>query len=224
MAEAGASVMLTARKPDELEAAAAEIGDRAANFVAHAGDVEAAERCVAATMERFGALDILVNNAATNPHYGPVLETPPSKFDKTVEVNLRGPLYWVRAAHRAAFASRPGVVLNIASVGGMRTERSLGIYNMTKAALIHLTRQLAAEMGPTRVVGIAPGLIATDFSQVLIDDHGDRLAQKLPTGRLGRPEDVAALALFLASDHASWITGDTFVVDGGAGVASSAAD
>jgi NAD(P)-dependent dehydrogenase (short-subunit alcohol dehydrogenase family) len=219
MVDAGAKVMLSSRKQDQLEAAAAEIGGETAVFAANAGDVDAGEACVAATLERFGQLDVLVNNAATNPHYGGSLDVEPSAFDKTFEVNLRGPLFWTRAAHRRAFAERPGVILNIASVGGMRTEFGLGVYNLTKAALIHLTRQLAHELGPNRVVGIAPGLVQTDFAKVLVDNFGDELAARLPTGRLGRPEDIANLAVFLASDKASWITGETYVIDGGSGVA-----
>ena len=111
------------------------------------------------------------------------------------------------------------MIVNIASVGGLRTEFGLGVYNLTKAALIHLTRQLANEIGPTRVVGIAPGLVKTDFAKVLVDNFGERLASALPTKRLGEPEDIANLAVFLASDRASWITGETYVIDGGAGVA-----
>ena len=218
MVEAGASVMLSSRKLDQLESAATGIGGDVAVFAANAGSIESAEACVAATIERFGGLDILVNNAATNPHYGATLEVEPSKFDKTLEVNLRGPLYWSREAYRQAFAARPGVIVNISSVGGMRAEYGLGVYNLTKAALIQLTRQLASELGPTRVVGIAPGLVQTDFAQVLVDNFGEQLARSMPTRRLGEPEDIANLAVFLASDRASWITGETYVIDGGAGV------
>jgi NAD(P)-dependent dehydrogenase (short-subunit alcohol dehydrogenase family) len=218
MAESGASVMLSSRKQEQLEEAAAAIDGEVAVFAGNAGNIEAAEECVAATIERFGRLDILVNNAATNPHYGGTLDIEPSKFDKTVEVNLRGPLYWSRAAYRQAFAERPGVIVNISSVGGLRAEYGLGVYNLTKAALIHLTRQLASELGPTRVVGIAPGLVKTDFAKVLIDNFGEQLERSLPTKRLGEPEDIANLAVFLASDRASWMTGETYLIDGGAGV------
>lgn len=218
MAASGAKVMLTSRKLDQLEAAAAEIDGDTAVFPAHAGKLDDAKACVTATIERFGGLDILVNNAATNPHYGATLDVEPSAFDKTFEVNLRGPLFWSKLAHQSAFAAQPGVIVNIASVGGLRTEFGLGVYNLTKAALIHLTRQLAGEIGPTRVVGIAPGLVRTDFAKVLIDNFGERLEQSMPVGRLGEPEDIANLAVFLASERASWITGETFVIDGGAGV------
>ncbi len=220
-AASGASVMISSRKRDALEAAAATMDGEVAVHAAHAGDLEAADACVAATIERFGGLDILVNNAATNPYYGPTLGIDPSRYDKTFEVNLRGPLFWCQSAWERSMKERPGVIVNIASVGGLRAEGFLGVYNVTKAALIHLTRQLAGELGPTRVVGIAPGLVKTDFAQVLVDNFGEAVAASLPVRRLGEPEDIARLATFLASDAASWITGETYVIDGGAGVRSS---
>jgi NAD(P)-dependent dehydrogenase (short-subunit alcohol dehydrogenase family) len=224
MADAGAEVMLSSRKQDQLDIAAAEIGRDAAVFAANAGDVDAAKACVAATIERFGGLDILVNNAATNPYYGPTMGVDEARFDKTFQVNLRGPLFWSQAAWEQAMRDKPGVIINIASVGGLRSESGLGVYNLTKAALIHLTRQLGGELGPTRIVGIAPGLVKTDFASVLVDNFGEGLARSMPTRRLGEPQDIANLATFLASDLASWITGETYVIDGGAGVRSGAMD
>jgi NAD(P)-dependent dehydrogenase (short-subunit alcohol dehydrogenase family) len=215
---AGAKVMLSSRKLDGLEAAAADIGGETAVFPANAGDLDAADRCVAATIERFGTLDILVNNAAANPYAGPTMGIDPGRFDKTFQVNIRGPVFWCQSAWNRALRDHPGVILNIASVGGLRAEAILGTYNLTKAALIHLTRQLGNELAPTRVVGIAPGLVKTDFAAYLVENFGARLAASLPTKRLGEPEDIANMAVFLASDRASWITGETFVVDGGAGV------
>ena len=222
MAASGAKVMLVSRKLDALEVAAAQI--RASHpaadvevYAANTGDVEAGRACVSATIERFGGLDILVNNAATNPWFGATLGIDEARYDKTFQVNLRGPLFWTQAAFDQAMHARPGVVINIASVGGLRAEFGLGVYNVTKAAVIHLTRQLAAELGPTRVVGIAPGLVQTDFAAVLVDNFGEKLAAALPTKRLGEPQDIANLATFLASDAASWITGETYVIDGGAG-------
>lgn len=217
-AASGAKVMLVSRKHDQLQAAAAEMDGEVAVHAANAGDDGAGQAVVAATLERFGGLDILVNNAATNPYFGPIVDVDPARYDKTMQVNLRGPVFWCQAAYRAAFVERSGVILNIASVGGMRAEAGLGVYNLTKAALIHLTRQLAAELGPTRVVGIAPGLVQTDFAALLVETFGDRLAASLPLRRLGEPQDIANLATFLVSDLASWITGETFVIDGGAGV------
>jgi NAD(P)-dependent dehydrogenase (short-subunit alcohol dehydrogenase family) len=229
LAAAGANVMLSSRKQDQLEVAASEIAasgaaGETAVFAANAGDVAAANACVAATIERFGGLDILVNNAATNPYYGPTLGVDEGRFDKTIQVNLRGPLFWSKAAWEQAMRDKPGVIINIASVGGMRAEGALGVYNITKAALIHMTRQLGGELGPTRVVGIAPGLVKTDFSAVLVANYGDSLTASMPMKRLGEPQDIANLAAFLASDLASWITGETFVIDGGAGVRSGAMD
>jgi len=226
MAASGAQVMLTSRKIDALRAAAAEIvaltpGADVEVFAANTGDVASAGECVAATIERFGGLDIIVNNAATNPYFGPTLGVDEARFDKTFDVNLRGPLFWCRAAWEQALKDKPGVIVNIASVGGLRAEGGLGVYNLTKAALIHMTRQLAGELGPTRVVGIAPGLVQTDFAAFLVENFGDRLASQLPLQRLGEPQDIANLAVFLASDAASWITGETYVIDGGAGVRST---
>ncbi len=218
MAASGAKVMISSRKQDALEAAAAEMAGDVEVFAANSGDDGAGERAVLATIERFGSLDVLVNNAATNPYYGPTLAIEEGQYDKTFQVNVKGPVFFCQAAWEHAFKERPGTIINVASVGGIRAGGMLGVYNVTKAALIHLTRQLASELGPTRVVGIAPGLVKTDFAQVLVDNFGDALAARLPTGRLGEPQDIANLATFLASDLAAWITGDTYVIDGGAGV------
>ncbi|MFM8943373.1 MAG: SDR family oxidoreductase [Acidimicrobiaceae bacterium] len=218
--DAGAQVMLTSRKIDALQAAAKEMDGETDVFAANAGEIDQAQACIDATMKRFGKIDILVNNAATNPYYGQTLGVDSARFDKTFQVNLKGPLFWSQAVWNASMQNNPGVILNIASVGGLRAEQGLGVYNLTKAAVIHLTSQLACELGKTRVVGIAPGLVKTLFASVLIEKVGDKLAAALPTKRLGEPQDIANLALFLCSDLASWITGETYVIDGGAGVRS----
>jgi NAD(P)-dependent dehydrogenase (short-subunit alcohol dehydrogenase family) len=217
-ASRGIGAAITSRKLDALEAVASTIEGETAVFAGNAGRPEDAQACVDATMERFGSVDILVNNAATNPYYGPTLGVAPAQFDKTFDVNLKGPLFFAVAVWNASMKTNPGVIINLASVGGLRTEAGLGVYNLTKAAIIHLTRQLAAELGPCRVVGIAPGLVKTDFAKVLIDNFGEKLVKQQPIKRLGEPQDIANLALFLASDAASWITGETFVIDGGSGV------
>jgi NAD(P)-dependent dehydrogenase (short-subunit alcohol dehydrogenase family) len=164
----------------------------------------------------------LVNNAATNPYYGPTLGVDDGRYEKTFQVNLKAPIQWTQAAYEASFKDNPGVIINIASVGGLRTDGGgLGIYNLTKAALIHYTRQLASEIGPNRVVGIAPGLVKTDFASFLVENFGDQIAKTVPVRRLGEPQDIANFATFLASEAASWITGETYVIDGGAGLSTS---
>ncbi|MET0158648.1 MAG: SDR family oxidoreductase [Acidimicrobiales bacterium] len=217
LAASGAKVMLSSRKQDALDEAAAGMDGEVAAFAANAGDPDEAEACVAATVERFGRVDVLVNNAATNPYMGPAIDIDLARYDKTFQVNLRGPLVWTQLAHRASMAEHGGSVINIASVGGLSVEPSIGIYNTTKAGIIYLTKTLAAELGPkVRVNAIAPGLVKTDFARALWEAHEEALARRLPTKRLGEPEDVAGAALFLASDLSSWITGHTLVVDGGA--------
>jgi len=223
-AEAGASVMLSSRKEEALAKAKAEIdaakGERSGEVawqVANAGDPDQAEACLAATVSRFGAVDILVNNAATNPYYGPLMEIDTGRIDKTVRVNQSGYLEWTQAAWRAGMSVHGGVVLNMASIGGLAVEHGIGWYNVSKAAVIHLTRQLAGELGPkVRVNAVAPGLVKTQFAKALWEPAEDRIAERLPLRRLGVPEDIAAAALFLCSDAASWVTGHTLVVDGGA--------
>ncbi len=223
-ADAGASVMLSSRKADGLAAAQASIEEAGATgrgevawHVANAGDPEQAEACVAATVERFGAVDILVNNAATNPYYGPIIEIDTARADKTVRVNQTGYLEWTQAAWRAGMSERGGTVLNLASIGGISVEAGIGWYNVTKAAVIHLTSQLAGELGPkVRVNALAPGLVKTELAKALWEPGEEAISRRLPARRLGVPEDIAAAALFLCSDAASWITGHTRVVDGGA--------
>lgn len=219
-AAAGASVMLSSRKQDALVAAAAEmVGDgygEVAVHAANAGDLDAARRCIDATIERFGGLDILVNNAATNPYMGPTIDIDEGRYDKTYEVNLRAPLFWAQHAWRSIMSERGGVILNIASIGGLSVETSIGNYNVTKAALIHLTKTLAKELAPgVRVNAIAPGLVKTDMARALWEANEGAVANMVPLHRLGEPQDIADAALFLASDAASWICGHTLVVDGG---------
>ncbi len=220
-AAAGASVMLSSRKAEALAEAAATMHGQVDTYAANAGDPDAAAACVEATVGRFGALDIIVNNAATNPYFGPAVDIDLSRYDKTWDVNVRGVLAWTHEAHKAWMAEHGGVVVNIASIGGMSVEPGIGIYNTTKAAVIHLTKVLASELGPTvRVNAIAPGLVKTDMARALWEAHEEAIAKRTPLGRLGLPEDIAGAALFLASDLASWITGHTLVVDGGALVAA----
>ena len=217
LAEAGAKVMLSSRKQDALEAAAGEIEGDTAVFAANAGDPDQARSCVEATMDAFGQVDILVNNAATNPYYGRTIDIDLPRYDKTHEVNLRGPLVWTQEAWKASMSERGGCVINIASIGGFQTSEVIGIYDNTKAALVHLTKVLALDLSPgVRVNAIAPGLVKTDMAKALWEPGEEQLAKGTPLKRLGVPQDIANAALFLASDLSSWMTGNTVVVDGGA--------
>ena len=185
-AREGASVVLSSHKADALEAAAAAIGGDASWVVANAGDPDAAEAAVATTIERHGSVDILVNNAATNPYFGSSIDIDLGSYDKTWQVNLRGPLVWTQAAWRSSMQERGGVVVNVASIGGMSVEPAIGIYNATKAALIHLTRTLAAELAPgVRVNAVAPGLVKTDMARALWEPNEAAMARHVPVGRLG---------------------------------------
>ena len=149
-AEQGAQVMLSSRKQEALEATAATIDGTTAVFAANAGRPEQAEACVAATIERFGRLDILVNNAATNPYYGRAIDIDLPRFDKTIEVNIRGPFVWAQEAWKQWMEANGGGIINISSVGGLQYHGPIGIYDLTKAALIHLTKHLASRAGPGR--------------------------------------------------------------------------
>jgi NAD(P)-dependent dehydrogenase (short-subunit alcohol dehydrogenase family) len=217
LAAAGARVMLSSRKAEALEAAAAGMQGEVAWFAANAGEPDQAEACVAATVERFGSVDILVNNAATNPYMGPTIDIDLPRLDKTVAVNWRAPLVWSQLAWRASMRERGGAILNVSSVGALSVEPTIGAYNATKAALLHLTRTLAAELAPgVRVNAIAPGLVKTDMARALWEANETAIAKFLPMRRLGEPEDIARAAAFLCSEQASWITGTTMIVDGGA--------
>lgn len=220
LARSGAAVMLSSRKAASLEEAATTIDGDVAWHVANAGDPDDAAACVDATLERFGHLDILVNNAATNPYYGPTIDIDAARAAKTVSVNQIAPIVWSNLAWHRSMSERGGAVINVASVGGYSIEANIGFYNATKAALIHLTRQLASELGPkVRVNAVAPGLVKTDMAAALLETYGAQLAGRLPLRRLGEPADVANAVVFLASEAASWITGHTVVIDGGAMVA-----
>jgi NAD(P)-dependent dehydrogenase (short-subunit alcohol dehydrogenase family) len=157
-----------------------------------------------------------VNNAATNPTFGPMIETENRAVRKVLEVNVEGPLLLAQHAHRAWMADHGGVILNIASVGGIHASPFIGIYNASKAALVHMTRQLALEMGPeVRVNALAPGLVKTSFARALWEPDEAGVAARHPLRRIGLADDIAGAALFLASDASAWITGAVLVIDGG---------
>ncbi len=227
VASGAEGVMITSRKPDNLEQARTELvaagapPDRIETLVARADSDTDAAAAVKATIERFGSCDILVNNAGTNPSPGPLVTVDMGAVDKTWAVNQRGPLVWCQQVVQQWMADHGGSIVNVASVGGMRPAPILGAYNISKAALIHLTHQLAAELAPVvRVNAVAPGVVKTRLAGSLWQEREDQAAAGHPLARLGEPPDVARAIVFLASDAASWITGVVLPVDGGVSGAS----
>lgn len=220
IAAAGAKVVIVSRKADSCAQAAAEIGFGCEWMTANAGSADDADRVVSEVVDRHGRVDVLVNNAATNPYLGYVINIDHARWNKIMQVNLTGPLIWSQAAWAKSMSTSTSqsVILNVSSVGGLWTSPEHGAYDVSKAALMHLTRQLAAELGPkARVNSLAPGLTRTDFNSSLFAVEGaeERLASNYPLGRLGRVEDMGAAALFLVSGASSWVTGQTLLVDGG---------
>lgn len=219
----GASVVLASRKLDGLQIVADDIrqgGGKALALACHTGREEETKALVEKTIEQFGKVDVLVNNAATNPHFGPLLTADEGSWAKTFEVNLEGAFRLSRevAAHLVSRNS-PGSIVNIASVAGLASAPLQGVYGMTKAALVSMTRTLAFELGPSgiRVNAIAPGLVETRFASALVHnpDIVARIQDRTPLGRYAQPSEIAGGALYLASDAASFVTGHTLVIDGG---------
>lgn len=220
LVDRGASVVITARKPDELDAAVRTLDpDGTGRAVASRGSADDAEHqraTIDLALDRFGRLDHLVNNAAVNPQYGPLMEADLSAVRKVFDVNVTAVLAWTQLAWQAWLGEHGGSVLNVASVGGIRAGSPIGAYNASKAALIHLTRQLGVELGPkVRVNAVAPAVVKTTFARALYEDREDEVASGYPLRRLGVPSDIGKAGAFLLSDAASWITGETLVVDGG---------
>jgi NAD(P)-dependent dehydrogenase (short-subunit alcohol dehydrogenase family) len=220
----GCNIVLTSRKQEALDGVAAEITAAHPDvgvlaFAAHAAEPEQAGACVDAAMARFGRIDVLVNNAGTNPYFGPMVDLDQVRAEKTVRLNQYGVVLWTQLAWKASMAEHGGSIVNVASVGGLLTEPGIGYYNATKAAVIHLTRQFAAELAPAvRVNGVAPGVVRTHLAKALWENYEDHLREALPLGRIGEPDDIADVITFLASDAARWMTGQTIVVDGGSAI------
>jgi NAD(P)-dependent dehydrogenase (short-subunit alcohol dehydrogenase family) len=224
LAEQGAQVVISSRKQADLDVEAERINarfpEKATAVAAHSGRPDELERLVKEVMARFSRIDILVNNAATNPYMGPVLGAELSAWDKTFEVNLRGVFLLTKLVYEASMESHGGSVVNVASIGGLRPGIGLGVYNITKAGVVMLTRQLAREIGgKVRVNAVAPGLIKTRFAEALWGNESilDRVLASNPMGRIGLPDEVAAAVVFLASDAASYVNGEVIVIDGGGG-------
>ena len=219
---AGAKVVLSSRKQDALDKAAEKIrasGSDAFPYAAHTGDPEAVRNLVSACLERFGGVDILVNNAATNPHFGPLLTSEESHWDKILDVNLKGYFRMIKACVESMRQRDGGKIINIASVAGIRYQQGMGIYGISKAGVLILTRTLAVELAADniQVNAIAPGFIQTQFSRVLWEtpEIHQKIIGQIPQGRIGQPEDVTGLALYLASPASNFTTGAVMLVDGG---------
>lgn len=214
----GGRVAITARKPDELEAAVAELGGEevALAFRGSADDPEHQTEAVETTIARFGSLDHLVNNAGINPHFGATLDADLAVWRKTLEVNVIAPAMWTRLAYDRWMREHGGSILNISSVGGLKTGSPLGVYGVSKAALIHQTAQLAAELGPgIRVNAMAPAVVKTKFARLLYEADEDGAANAYPLKRLGTTDDTSKLGAFLLGPDSGWITGVTVPIDGG---------
>jgi NAD(P)-dependent dehydrogenase (short-subunit alcohol dehydrogenase family) len=223
-ARAGAAVVLAARKQPDLDRVAEAIraaGGRALAIACHAGRASELEALFARAEAELGTVDGLVNNAATNPYFGPMLDCSEAAFDKTFELNARG--YWnatrIFVARRRARGAAGGAVVNVASVTGLRAAPMQGVYGMSKAAVISMTQTLAAELGSSniRVNALAPGLVETRFASAIVANPmlRDHVVGRTPLGRHAQPEEIAAAAVYLLSDAASFVTGATLTLDGG---------
>lgn len=219
--DAGAKVVLASRKQPDLDHVASTLpADRVLAVACHTGKPDDVDAMFARAVDRFGRVDGLVNNAATNPYFGPLIDTPDAAIDKTFEVNVKGYLYCARGlVKHARTRGGGGAIVNIASIAGLRAAVMQGIYGATKAAVISMTQTLASELGSSkiRVNAIAPGLVETKFASTLVNNPAilERVVSRTPLGRHAQPPELAGAAVYLLSDAASFTTGTTLVVDGG---------
>ncbi|MFO0666991.1 MAG: glucose 1-dehydrogenase [Polyangiaceae bacterium] len=215
----GARIVVSSRKMEDTVLADLP-SDRVLRCVSHAGKESDCEALVAQAVKQFGRVDVLVNNAATNPHFGPFLDVDMGAWDKTFEVNLKGYFWMTRAfAKHLVGANRPGSVVQVASIAGISASPLQGVYAMTKSAILSMTKTLAVELAAAniRVNAIAPGFVDTKFASAVLknDTLNEEVMRRTPMRRAGRPSEIASAVTFLASDASSYMTGHTLVVDGG---------
>lgn len=226
LVEDGARVVITARKAPALEEAVAALGgpDHALGVPGHADSAAHQADVVDQALEAFGSVDFLVNNTGINMVYGPLAGLDLNAARKIVEVNCIAALSWVQQVHRAWMSEHGGVIVNVSSVAGLRPAPGIAFYGASKAMLIHLTQELAVELGPRiRVNAVAPAVVKTRFATALYEGREEAVAAQYPLKRLGDPRDVGGVVAFLLSDDASWMTGQVVVVDGGVTLAGGVA-
>lgn len=223
LADYGARCILVSRKADALAGVAQKIvsrGGKAEVMACHVGDMKQIEGLFAQIKERFGKLDILVNNAATNPYFGDMLGADEGVWTKTFDVNLKGPFFMIKYAAGLMAESGGGAIVNVSSVNGVKPAPFQGVYSITKAGLISMTQAYAKELAGKniRVNALLPGLVNTHFSKAIMQNDAihDLAVKMIPMGRHAEPREIAGVVLYLVSDAASFTTGASFVVDGGA--------
>jgi len=214
----GARVVVTGRKQPALDDAVIQLGGPqvALGMAGHADDADHQAQVVARAIETFGSADFLVNNTGINPVFGPLMDIDLAAARKIVEVNCIAAVSWLQLVHRGWMGQHGGAVVNVASVAGLRPAPGIAFYGASKAMLIHLTEELAVELGPDiRVNAVAPAVVKTRFATALYDGREQQVAASYPLKRLGVPEDIGGVVAFLLSDDAGWMTGQTVAVDGG---------
>ncbi len=223
LAAAGALVCVTGRNADDVRRTAGELGG--IGVAGSVADPDHLREVTESVLRAFGRLDVVINNAATNRPYGPLMDADPGAWREAFTVNVEAPLRLVQCAWRAWMREHRGAVVNICTEGATHVGPNVGAYNTSKAALLHLTRQLAGELAPrVRVNSVSPGLVRTEMARFVWERDEEELAAGLPLGRIGRPQDVARAVVWLVSDAAEWVTGADLLVDGGTRVRTAYSD